>query len=107
MQGIIVPLPPKRNPTNRSSNAISQRSIPFPWGSFPCHTKYLGDVAKKLSLKYKLALLVLLRSLVCFIVLPANGLLALLAGDIAYDVSSGRHVSFAGLACLDVDDAVK
>lgn len=62
---------------------------------------------QKLSLEYEFALLVLLARLVSLVVLPADRLLALAAGDVAHDVAAGRHVALAGLARFDVDDGVK
>lgn len=67
----------------------------------------LRDRAEELSLKNVLALLVLLRGLVRLVVLPADGLLALPARDVAHDVPAGRHVALAGLALGDVDNRVE
>lgn len=67
----------------------------------------LTDVTEQLGLKDELALLVFLARLVRLIVLPADRLLALLAGDIADDVAARRHAALRGLAGFDVDHAVK
>ena len=58
-------------------------------------------------LQYHHALLVLLAGLVSLIVLPADGLVALLAGDVADDVAAGGHAALGGLAGLEVHHAVE
>lgn len=60
--------------------------------------------AQQLRLEDELALFVLLRRLVRAVVLPANNLVALPAGNVAHNVSAGRHAAVAGLAEVDVDD---
>lgn len=65
------------------------------------------DSTQELGLQDELALLVLLTRLVRLIVLPADRLLALAAGDVAHNVAARRHVALAGLAHFDVDDGVE
>lgn len=65
------------------------------------------DITQELRLENKLSLLILLRALVCLIVLPADRLAALSAGDISNDVPACRHVTLVGFARLDIDDAVE
>jgi hypothetical protein len=67
----------------------------------------LCDVAEQLGFEDKLALLVLFRVLISLVVLPADRLLALAAGDVANNVAAGRHVALVGLAGIDVDDIVE
>lgn len=66
-----------------------------------------AHLTHQLLLQDILALLVLLRALVRAVVLPAHDLLALATADVADDVAAGNHVALAGLAELDVDDAVE
>lgn len=68
---------------------------------------HLVDVAEELSLEDELALLVLLARLVRLVILPANSLLALFAGDVTDYVSACRHAALRGLAGLNVDYAVE
>lgn len=63
--------------------------------------------AEKLLLKNELPLLVFLAALVSLVVLPSYRLPALTAGDVAYDMSSGGHVTFDGIGLGDVDDVVE
>jgi len=72
-----------------------------------CATTVLGHRAQKLCLEDKLANLVLLRCLVCFVVLPSNHLFALLAADITDDVFASRHVPVTRFACGDIDYRVE
>ena len=67
----------------------------------------LANVAKQLMLKDELALLVLLRVLIRLVILPPDNLFALSTLDVADNMTAGRHVAFARLASLDVDDHVK
>lgn len=71
------------------------------------HALRLTDVTEQLGLEDELALLVLLARLVRLIVFPADGLLALLAGDVAHDMAARRHAALRRLARLDVDHAVE
>jgi len=64
----------------------------------------LVNRSQKLSLEDELVLLVLLSLLVCLVVLPADHLFALSAGNVADDVSAGRHIPLTCLARHDVDD---
>jgi hypothetical protein len=73
----------------------------------PGPSQSLGDIAKKLGFKNKLAFLVLLSCLIRLVVFPANRFFALLTGDIPNDVSAGSHIPLAGLARIDVDDTVE
>lgn len=67
----------------------------------------LVDGDEELGLEDKLALFVLLARLVGFVILPADDLLALSAGDVADDVAASCHAALSGLAGLDVDDRVE
>lgn len=67
----------------------------------------LRHVAQQLSLEDVLPLLVLLASLEGLVVLPADGLAALAARDVADDVAAGGHVALRRLALGDVDDGVE
>lgn len=58
-------------------------------------------------LEDELALLVLLVGFKGLVILPANRFLALPARDVADNMATRRHVALAGLARLDVDDAVE
>lgn len=71
------------------------------------HPPLSADVAEQLGLEDELALLVLLAVLVRLVVLPADRLLALLAGNVAHDVAARRHVTLARLAGVDVDHVVE
>jgi len=64
-------------------------------------------MAKQLSLEDELSLFVLLRSLVCFVVFPADDALAVLAADISDDVATGGHVALDSFIFVDVDDVVE
>lgn len=55
-------------------------------------------------LKYEPPFLVLLAALKRLVVLPANNLVALLAGDVADDVAACGHVAFCGVRGGYVDD---
>lgn len=68
---------------------------------------HLADVAEQLGLQDVLSLLVLLRALISFVILPAHCLLTLLAIDVAHDMPACRHRSFRGIALLNVDHAVE
>lgn len=70
-------------------------------------SSFLADVAEQLGLEDELALLVFLARLVGLVVLPADRLLALLAGDVADDVAPRRHAALRRLARVDVDDRVE
>jgi hypothetical protein len=72
-----------------------------------CIDAKLADVAEQLGLEDELALLVLLGILVGLVVLPADRVLALPAGDVAHNVPARCHVALARLARLDVDDRVE
>jgi hypothetical protein len=67
----------------------------------------LCDVAEKLGLENKFALLILFRRLVCLVVFPSNDLGALAAGDVSNDVATGGHVALARIAGVDIDDIVE
>jgi hypothetical protein len=67
----------------------------------------LVDLAKQFGLENELALLVFLRRLVRLVVFPTDGLLALLAANVSYDMSTGGHVALARLAGCDVDDVLE
>lgn len=64
-------------------------------------------MTQQLDLEDEFALLVLLRRLVGFIVLPANNILTVTAADVADNVAAGRHVTLDWLALGDVDDGVE
>jgi hypothetical protein len=61
------------------------------------------DSAQQLGLKDIFILLILLTGLIGLIVLPPNRLIALLAHDVAHNVSASRHAALRGLALADVD----
>jgi hypothetical protein len=67
----------------------------------------LCDCAQKLGLKDEFPFLVLLRSFIRLVVLPANCLLALPAMDVPHNVAARCHITLAGLALSDVDNRVK
>lgn len=95
------------NPERRKSHVYAVPSrIP---NSNPMHFSpiHLCDCAQELRLQNKLPLLILLRTFIRLIVLPAHRLLALPAMDISNNVPACRHVTLAGLALGDVDDGVE
>lgn len=65
------------------------------------------DDAEQLVLQDVFPLLVLLGRLESLVVLPAHRLLALLAADVAHDVSARGHVALDGIRQDDVDDVVE
>lgn len=67
----------------------------------------LAHDAEQFFLQNELPLLVFLAALVGLVVLPAHGLLALSAGDVADDVATGRHAAFDGLGLGDVHDGIE
>ena len=67
----------------------------------------LGDIAQKLGLQYKLALLILFTALKRFIILPPHRLVALPARDVPYNVPTGGHVAFGGFASGYIDNVVE
>lgn len=89
--------PRKNHPPPKSGAAEAQRNA----------TRRSVHVAEELVLEDVLALLVLLALLIGLVVLPADRLVALLAGDVAHDVAARRHVALRGLAGFDVDHDVK
>jgi hypothetical protein len=66
-----------------------------------------SDLAQELGLENEFTLLVLLTRLECLVVLPAHGLLALLAVDIAHDVATRCHIPLTCFPLGDVDDAIE
>lgn len=66
-----------------------------------------GNGAQQLRFQDKLALLVLLASLVRLVVFPADSLLALPAVDIADYVAASRHIALIWIRLGDVDDAIE
>lgn len=93
----------------RTSQRPCRSPVIGPSAAVPCFLppNHLVDIAEQLSLEYELALLIFLGRLVGFVVLPADGLLALAAGDVAHDVPAGGHAALAGLAGVDVYDGVE
>lgn len=55
----------------------------------------------------KLSLLVLLAALVCLVVLPSYRFLALSAGNIAHNMSTGRHAALYSFAMSNVDNIIE
>ena len=64
-------------------------------------------LTQQLLLQYVLALLVLLTTLECSIVLPAYHLSTLLASDVSHYVFASSHIALSGFALLDVDNGVE
>lgn len=58
-------------------------------------------------LEDELPLLVLFRALVGLVVLPADHLFTLPAGDVPHSVPTGSHIAVAGLRSLGVHHAVE
>lgn len=69
--------------------------------------RQLADDGEQLSLKNKLALLVLFGGLVGLVVLPADSLAAPSAHNVPHDVAPRGHVPFGGLGKADVHDDVE
>lgn len=63
--------------------------------------------AQQLGLQDELSLLVLLAGFIRLVIFPPHGLLALSAVDVAYYVTSSRHVALVGLRLGDVYDAIE
>jgi hypothetical protein len=66
-----------------------------------------SDIAQERLLEDELPLLVLFRTLVCFVVSPSDHLFALPASDIPDSVPASGHVAVAWLGRLDVHHAVE
>lgn len=76
---------------------------------WPLHALHSVSIhlTQQLLFQNVLALFILLRALVRAIIFPTHNLFALSTADVADDVSACRHVTLAGLALLDVYDAVE
>lgn len=104
-----MPSHPSYIPNITPRHAVLHSAIPYP-DPEPQTIKApdrLSDIAQQLRLEYELALLVLLRLLVGFIVLPSHRLPTLPTSDVPHHVAAGRHVSLGGVARRDVDDVVE
>lgn len=102
----------KQKPSKRLSYGIQTPNIPPAFlveSETPpsAHGTQSIYVAEQLGFKDELALLVLLRVLIRFVIFPANRLLALLAADVSYDMSARGHVPVTSFACNDIDHTVE
>lgn len=101
-----LPKTPHASP-NAAKSHLSHSSFPLLSPTLSPSLHPSTHRTKQLLLQNKLPLLILFRLLVRAVVLPAHRLFALTTGDVAHDVAAGGHVALAGLALLDVDDAVE
>lgn len=67
----------------------------------------LCNLAEQLGFQYVFALLVLLTTLECLVILPSNCLVALFTRNVSHDVASGGHVPFSGLTLNHVDNGIE
>lgn len=76
-------------------------------GTYPSVQDHLADDAEQFFLQDKFPLLVFLAALVGLVVLPTHSLLALSAGDVADDMTTGCHAALDGLGLGDVHDVIE
>lgn len=74
------------------------------WSSLLCISAH---DAEQFLLQYEFPFLVFLAGLVCFVVLPSYGFVALAAGDVAYDMAAGSHATLHSVRLVDIDDHVE
>ena len=67
----------------------------------------LCNLAQQLGFQDVFALLVLLTTLESLVILPSNGLVALLTRNISHDMTSSGHVSLGGLTLNHVDNGIE
>src|SRR4051812_22975823 len=92
---------------NSNPNACQTRGDKCPPELHDSPSRLSSDRAKQLSLENELSLLVLLRSLIGFVVLPPNSFLALTAMYVPHNVSARGHIPLAWFALSDIDYAVE